>query len=94
MTALEDALAWLDKYKAAEAAILLGKEVRLTSAGGIDRVVRLEDLSYVRAGRQEWERKVAQLQAGALAPPTFGGLGYSVARFDQGTGGSGRFNRN
>ena len=35
----------------------------------------------VRAGRQEWERRVTALQASADSRPTFGGLSYSVADF-------------
>ncbi|MDQ7989026.1 MAG: hypothetical protein REI09_05260 [Candidatus Dactylopiibacterium sp.] len=71
MTTATDMLA---AYLAAEAALLLGKE---TSLG--DRKLRYEDLPNVRAGRQEWERRVAAEQGAAAGAPTFGGLSYSVA---------------
>jgi hypothetical protein len=84
MTTLADAQATLAAYLKAETDILAGKEVRF-SASGSDRLHRMEDLEQVRAGRQEWERKVAALQAGAARAPTIDGLGYSVADFSQGT---------
>jgi hypothetical protein len=66
MTTLAQAQAILEKYLAAEADILLGKEVRLgSSGGGADRLWRSEDLAELRKGRQEWERRVAGLQAQA-----------------------------
>lgn len=64
-------------YLAAETAILDGKEARLG-----DRVVRLEDLSEIRKGRQEWEARVRTAAAAAAKAPTIGGLGFSVARLD------------
>jgi hypothetical protein len=66
----------LAKYMTAEAAILEGKEVRLG-----DRILRMEDLAAVRAGRQEWERKVSSEQAAAAGAPRIGGLTFSVASF-------------
>ena len=68
----------LDAYMAAEMAVLSGKEVRL-SINGVDRVLRREDLDMIRAGRQEWERKVADQAAIASRRPSIGGLGFSVA---------------
>jgi hypothetical protein len=73
MTIATDMLA---KYLTAEIAILEGKEVKFA-----DRVLRQEDLGEVRAGRQEWERKVAAESPAAIAAPKFGGLRFSVARF-------------
>jgi len=73
----------LDAYLAAELAVLAGKEARL-SINGVDRVVRREDLDMIRAGRQEWERKVAGMAAAAARRPTIGGLGYSLANFSHG----------
>ncbi len=82
MSTLAQAQAILQKYLAAEADILLGKEVRLGAAGaGNDRVWRSEDLAELRKGRQEWERRVAGLQAQASGAPSFGGLSYSLANF-------------
>lgn len=70
-----------DAYLTAEQAILLGKEARL-SINGTDRLLRHEDLQWVQAGRREWERKAAQASAAATGRPTFGGLGYALARFN------------
>lgn len=80
MTTLAQAQTMAAAYLAAEQAILEGKEVRLGGAG-LDRWLRHEDLDMVRAGRQEWERRVTTLQASADSRPTFGGLSYSVADF-------------
>jgi hypothetical protein len=65
----------LAAYLQAEADVLQGKETRLG-----DRSYRSEDLPEIRAGRQEWERRVsAERSCGA---PTLGGLRFSTARFD------------
>lgn len=61
------------KYLEAEAALLLGKTV---SFGG--RTLTVENLDSIRKGRQEWERRAVAEQRGS----GFGGLSYSVARFD------------
>jgi hypothetical protein len=66
----------LAKYMTAEAAILEGKEVRFG-----DRTLRMEDLQEVRAGRLEWEQRVAAETALGAGRPTFGGLGFSLANF-------------
>lgn len=63
-------------YLAAEAAILEGKTYKLG-----ERLLGMEDLDKVRAGRQEWERRVQAEQAPRR--PTFGGLSYGVARMDR-----------
>ena len=62
------------KYLEAETALLLGKSV---SFGG--RTLSSENLAEIRQGRQEWERRAA---AESNRGATFGGLSYSVARFD------------
>jgi hypothetical protein len=67
----------LAAYLQAETAVLLGKEARLG-----DRVFRSEDLAEIRAGRQEWERRVGAERYGAPGAPTLGGLRFSVARLD------------
>lgn len=64
------------KYLAAEQAVLAGKTVKFG-----ERLLGMEDLAEIRAGRQEWERKVASEAAGAKAP-RIGGIGFSVARMD------------
>lgn len=63
-----------DAYLAAELALLKGKEV---SFG--DRRLRREDLAEIRAGREQWERRVASEQSAAagISP-----LRVSVARMD------------
>lgn len=82
MTTLAQAQAMVTAYLDAETAVLAGKEVRLGGAAtGLDRWLRLEDLDMIREGRKEWERRVAQLQAGATAQPRFGGLTFSVSDF-------------
>lgn len=62
------------KYLDAETNLLLGKSV---SFGG--RTLTVENLSEIRKGRQEWERRAATESS---AGPSMGGLGFSVARFD------------
>lgn len=62
----------LDKYMQAEADVLAGKTV--VWAG---RTMSMENLKEIRAGRQEWERRVAQQQANASG----GGRSYSLAEF-------------
>lgn len=79
-TPLEDAQAMVAAYTQAEAQILLGKEVRIGGAG-TDRMFKHEDLAQVRAGRKEWEVRVASLQSTAAGAPTFGGRGYGLANF-------------
>lgn len=82
MTTLAQAQLTLAQYVAAEEAVLQGKEVRYSPQnGGADRVWRSEDLQQIRAGRQEWERKVAELQAAASGVPTLGGVRFGVASF-------------
>jgi hypothetical protein len=76
MTALQHAREMLAAYIEAEKAILLGKETRLSSAG-LDRSLKMEDLNRVQAGRAEWEKKVARLEAGSV--PTFGGARFRLA---------------
>lgn len=69
----------LAAYIAAETAILAGKSY---SFGG--RSYSHENLQEIRAGRKEWEAKVKAEQTPANAKKgMIGGLGVSVARFDQ-----------
>lgn len=79
-TEIETAQAMVTAYTNAEKEILLGKEVRLGGPGP-DRWLRHEDLPEVRAGRKEWEARVAKAQAAAVSAPTFGGLSYSLSDF-------------
>jgi len=59
----------LDMYLQAEADVLAGKDVQFNG-----RRVVMADLPQIRAGRVEWERRVAQVQRG-------GRPGYSLATF-------------
>lgn len=59
----------LDMYLQAEADVLAGKDVQFNG-----RRVVMADLPQIRAGRVEWERRVAQQQRG-------GRPGYSLATF-------------
>lgn len=79
-TPLEDAQSMVAAYVECEKQILLGKEVRMGGTG-LDRFLRFEDLDLVRAGRKEWEGKVAKYQQASAGAPTFGGLSYTVADF-------------
>ena len=70
---LETARTILQRYIDAEQEVLLGKS---TSFGG--RTLTMVDLSEIRQGRQEWERKVHNLerQAGGQSRP------YKLATFE------------
>jgi hypothetical protein len=70
------ATAMLDKYLAAEEAILAGKEVTLENG----RKLRLEDLPAIQDGRREWERRVAAEQRQSSGIPTLGGKRISLGR--------------
>lgn len=66
----------LEKYLAAEAAVLEGKEVSLG-----DRKLRMEDLNMIITGRKEWEQRVAAEVRTTARVPSIGGMGYSLANF-------------
>ncbi|MDP3322650.1 MAG: hypothetical protein Q8S71_03785 [Hydrogenophaga sp.] len=69
----------LDKYIAAEQAILEGKSISFSG-----RTLSFENLQEIRAGRKEWEARVKSEQTTAAnRSRNIGGLGVSVARFDQ-----------
>lgn len=68
----------LAKYLAAEAAVLQGQTIEFEG-----RKVGLSDLPSIRAGRKEWEQRVASERTRAAGAPTIGGLGFSVARLDR-----------
>lgn len=59
----------LERYTDAELAILEGKSISFNG-----RTLSMENLSEIRAGRQEWERRLASLQTGSR--------GYKLARFE------------
>jgi len=60
----------LEKYMQAEADVLAGKDVTFNG-----RRVVMSDLPAIIKGRQEWERRLAQVQRG-------GRPGYSLATFE------------
>jgi len=68
----------LAKYLSAEAAVLQGQQIEFEG-----RRVSRADLESIRQGRKEWEAKVAAERRGASGAPSFGGLGFSVARLDR-----------
>lgn len=72
----------LDAYQAAEVALLQGGKTVRFNDGINDRLLTREDLQWVQVGRREWAAKVNAAAATAARAPTFGGLGYSVARMD------------
>lgn len=83
MTTLAEAQTILANYLAAEAAVLEGKEIRLSiTDGGKDRMWRSEDLVEIRKGRQEWQGIVSRLTAAQAGRPTIGGMRFSVASFN------------
>lgn len=69
----------LAKYLAAEQAILEGKEVRLG-----DRLLKMEDLPNVIAGRREWEQRVSAESVTTARAPKIGGMTFSLASFNGG----------
>lgn len=71
----------LDKYLAAEQAVLEGQRVRFND-GSIDQELTMADLDFIQRGRREWQAKVTTQAASAAKAPTIGGLGFSVARMD------------
>jgi len=66
----------LEKYLAAEQAILEGKEVKLG-----ERTLKMEDLDAVIAGRKEWQQAVSREAVSVTRAPTIGGMTFSLARF-------------
>ena len=61
----------IDRYAAAELSVLEGKSITFNG-----QQMTLENLSEIRKGRQEWERRLASLLAQRHGRP-----GYKLARF-------------
>ena len=61
----------IDRYAAAELSVLEGKSITFNG-----QQMTLENLSEIRKGRQEWERRLASLLAQSSGRP-----GYKLARF-------------
>lgn len=68
-------------YLEAERELLAGKSVRFND-GVVDRMVTMEDLQWIQAGRREWQSRVDAAAARQRRAPTIGGLTYSVVRMD------------
>lgn len=71
----------LARYIAAETAVLEGQEVRLDGPGGY-RTWRGPDLAELRAEIQKLQAAVDAETAATTTKPTFGGLGFAIARMD------------
>ncbi|WP_313178579.1 hypothetical protein [Massilia sp.] len=68
----------LAKYMEAEAAVLAGKAITFQG-----RSMTMENLNEIRAGRREWEQRVAQQSRQSAGRPSFGGMPFSVASFNR-----------
>ncbi|HHA2250175.1 TPA: hypothetical protein ACOEHG_005139 [Enterobacter ludwigii] len=66
-----DIEAMILRYTEAEMAVLEGKSIRFNG-----QEMTMENLSEIRKGRQEWERRLSSLVAGSRGRP-----GYKLARF-------------
>lgn len=64
------------KYMEAEANVLAGKSITFQG-----RSMSMENLQEIRAGRREWEARVAQQSRVASCRPSIGGMSFSVAGF-------------
>ncbi|MGE0329699.1 MAG: hypothetical protein AB7P37_03290 [Ramlibacter sp.] len=65
----------------AERDALQAQELRLTSAGGIDRAEVMPDLNAIRRSISYWRGRISTLQAMVDNRPTFAGMTYSSANF-------------
>ncbi|QMM75428.1 hypothetical protein HVW95_05185 [Escherichia coli] len=68
---IEEARNMVQRYRDAEMAVLEGKSVTFNG-----QQMTLESLSEIRAGRQEWERRLA-----AMVNRRRGNHGFKLARF-------------
>lgn len=71
----------LAAYRAAEAQILQGQEVRMDLAGAGQQLWRGADLLLIQQQITLLERKLAAEQAATTGAPRVGGLGFAVATF-------------
>ncbi|WP_144395659.1 hypothetical protein [Pleionea sediminis] len=62
----ESILEMIDLYLEAEKAVLSGKEVTFEG-----RVVKLENLSEIRAGRAMWEKRLQEVKSGHFSKVHF-----------------------
>ncbi|WP_284973971.1 hypothetical protein [Atlantibacter hermannii] len=70
---LNDIQNMVDRYTEAELAVLQGKSITFNG-----QQMTMENLSEIRKGRQEWERKLASATAAASGRCSGG---YKLARF-------------
>lgn len=70
------AASMLAKYLEAEQAVLGGKTITFQG-----RSMGMENLQEIRAGRREWEARLAQENRRASCRPSIGGMSFSVASF-------------
>ncbi len=68
----------LAEYMKAELAVLAGKTITFQG-----RSMGMENLQEIRAGRQEWEARIAQDARKASGQPSIGGMSFSVASFGE-----------
>lgn len=66
----------LAEYMRAELAVLAGKTITFQG-----RSMGMENLQEIRAGRREWETRIAQESRMASCRPSIGGMSFSVASF-------------
>lgn len=66
----------LAEYMKAEQAVLAGKTITFQG-----RSMGMENLQEIRAGRREWEARVAQEARLTSGRPSIGGMSFSVASF-------------
>ncbi|MDY0965419.1 hypothetical protein [Massilia sp. CFBP9026] len=66
----------VSEYVRAEIAVLAGKTITFQG-----RSMGMENLQEIRAGRREWEARVAQEKRAASGRPSIGGMSFSVASF-------------
>lgn len=64
------------EYVRAEQAVLAGKSITFQG-----RSMAMENLQEIRAGRREWEARLAQENRRASCHPSIGGMSFSVASF-------------
>jgi len=72
MDQITQAQQMVDKYLAAETAVLDGRSVSMNG-----RTLTMESLAEIRAGREYWERRLASATAAASGQ----NAGYSLAVF-------------
>ncbi|HDL6452066.1 hypothetical protein GLO37_25040 [Escherichia coli] len=68
---IDDVRNMIQRYRDAEMAVLEGKSVTFNG-----QQLTLESLSQIRAGRQEWERRLATMEKRRRGNP-----GFKLARF-------------